>query len=148
MIPDDFLRRLKRYDRRLRVEREPGKAGRYRIVAPDKLGKMHVVIPNVKNLNAAVFKELTLRSPWKRNSSFRSWCLQSIDKINQQKEEQADARLQEVHEAAWEKLVFYRQNPKALRRRIEEMRREPKVPWQEIERERERERMMRHAACR
>lgn len=99
--------RLRRLDRRLRVEPSPGFAGRYDIVYDDADGVRCVALPKVREFHDGVFRQLLQCMPWRFNQTFAQFIRRNVDEHNARLEERIEKdALAEAGERVWEDLEF------------------------------------------
>lgn len=94
--------RLRRFDRRLMIEPEPGYKGEYRLVYFDANGVKEAAMRGVTSLGMGTMTKLVEKAPWRMNQSLHSWAKRSIDDENDSdlaldqsrfKEKMAEAKL-------------------------------------------------------
>lgn len=121
--------RLRRLDRRLRVEPHPGLAGRYDIVYDDANGERCVALKNLREFHDGVFRQLIQCMPWRFNQTFGQFVRRNVDQHNARLQERIEEdALEEAGEKVWEHLEFLnrRSSKKDLlhKQYLEEKRRE------------------------
>lgn len=106
----DTANRLRRLDRRLRVEPCRGAFGLYDIVYNDDNGERCVALGKIKSVNDRVFRQLLKCMPWRFNQAFGRFVARNVDQHNERKH--AEERRQVVRAAsenAWDSWKFLRQ---------------------------------------
>jgi len=99
------LGKLRRLDRRLRLEPAPG--GMWQLVHEDGYGVRVVVIRRLRALHPErLAEEIWRRSPWLQNLSHRQWA-REMDEHNAALEAARNKMDPGVHEAAWDRMRYY-----------------------------------------
>lgn len=105
----DTANRLRRLDRRLRVEPCRGTFGLYDIVYDDDNGIRCVALGKIRSVNDRVFRQLLKCMPWRFNQAFGRFVARNVEEHNERKHEAEKRKvIRDASENAWDSWQFLR----------------------------------------